>query len=344
MVQARSVTTVLPPLASRGGKVQGDHFGRSILEFVHQDFTTLSAEFTVAEALASLRQGGIAEKIIYFYAVDATGRLAGVVPTRRLLMADPSARIRELMVPRVIALPESATVMDACEYFILYKFLAFPVVREDRTIAGVVDVGLFTEEIADVAERQAADDLFQLIGVHVAQGRRRSVLEAFRDRFPWLLTNIAGGIACALLLERFEPYLVAALVLFIPIVLALAESVSIQSMTLVLQAIHDERVEWGTFRAAFLREFGTATALGIACGLTVAGIIAAWKGDIQVAGVVGLCITLAVLTASLIGVVLPTAIHALRGDPKIASGPIVLAAADLTALLFYFNLARWMLP
>lgn len=333
----------IPPSPGSTGVVAASHFDESILGYVHQDFTTLPEDATVEESLRRLRGESLSEKIIYFYVVDAERRLAGVVPTRRLLMADPSARIRDLMVPRVVALPESATVMDACEYFLLYKFLAFPVLRVDRTIAGVVDVGLFTEEMADVAERQAADDLFQLIGVHVARGRTRSAWESFRDRFPWLLTNIAGGLLCALLLQFYEPYLIAVLVLFIPIVLALAESVSIQSMTLVLQSTHEERVDWRMFRAAFAREAATAGLLGSACGATVGVLILAWKADIVVAGIVALCIALAVLTASLIGVVLPTAIRAFRGDPKIASGPIVLAAADLAALLFYFNIARWLI-
>ena len=48
-------------------------------------------EWTVGEALERLRTQELGEKIVYFYAVDAKGRLEGIVPTRRLLM---SARTR----------------------------------------------------------------------------------------------------------------------------------------------------------------------------------------------------------------------------------------------------------
>jgi magnesium transporter len=43
--------------------------------------------------------------------------------------------------------------------------------------------------------------------------------------------------------------------------------------------------------------------------------------------------------ACLIGLLVPTVLHALKLDPKIAAGPITLALADLTTLLIYFSLA-----
>ncbi len=39
----------------------------------------------------------------------------------------------------------------------------------------------------------------------------------------------------------------------------------------------------------------------------------------------------------------PTLFHALKLDPKIASGPVTLAVTDIATLLFYFTLASMML-
>ena len=46
------------------------------------------------------------------------------------------SQLREVMHPRVIALPATATVLDACEFFVLHKLLAFPVVDERRKSSG----------------------------------------------------------------------------------------------------------------------------------------------------------------------------------------------------------------
>jgi magnesium transporter len=52
--------------------------------------------------------------------------LKGVVPTRRLLLNPPDKPVAEIMVERVIAIPTSATVLDACEFFTLHRYWHSP--------------------------------------------------------------------------------------------------------------------------------------------------------------------------------------------------------------------------
>ena len=40
---------------------------------------------------------------------------------------------------------------------------------------------------------------------------------------------------------------------------------------------------------------------------------------------------------------MPSLIYLFRHDPRVAAGPIALAATDLVTLVIYFNLARWLL-
>src|SRR5256885_16888259 len=97
-------------------------FNSRVVEHARKDFPLLDADSTVAEALERIRREGIGERVIYFFAVDADQRLVGVLPTRRLLTAPLDIPLREIMVRRVVAIPASATVLDACEVFVLYKF------------------------------------------------------------------------------------------------------------------------------------------------------------------------------------------------------------------------------
>ncbi|MFH1706402.1 MAG: CBS domain-containing protein [Planctomycetota bacterium] len=165
-----------------------DRLNQSVQAVAHTDFTILRKNLTVQEALADIRRRGMGEKIVYFYVVDTDDRLVGVVPTRRLLTAPLEQRLADIMVARVLTIPADATVMDACEWFILYKYLAFPVVDRERRIVGVVDVSLLTDEVFDVAERARMDEVFEAIGFRVAQVRDASPFKAFR--FPWLVSTL----------------------------------------------------------------------------------------------------------------------------------------------------------
>lgn len=119
----------------------------SVVDHIHASFSRIRDDQTVAEAIASLRTTPLTERVMYLYVVDAENRLVGVLPTRRILLAQPKDRISDLMIRRVVAIPSDATVLDACEFFIEHRFLAFPVIDENRRLLGVVDVELYQEEL-----------------------------------------------------------------------------------------------------------------------------------------------------------------------------------------------------
>jgi Na+:H+ antiporter, NhaA family len=127
-----------------------------VIRRMHQNYTALRADQTVAAALEWLRQHPPSERIIYFYVVDDAGVLKGVVPTRRLILSAPDARLADIMVAKVTALPAQATVLEACEFFILHRLLAFPVVDAEARLIGVVDIDLYTGELDRLGESTVA--------------------------------------------------------------------------------------------------------------------------------------------------------------------------------------------
>ncbi len=308
-----------------------------ILPLARPPQVVLSPDQTIDETLRAIRTAGSATSIHYFYVVDADRRLVGVVNTRRLLTAEPDRKVSEIMADNVVAIPDWATVLIASEYFATRRLLAFPVVDPKGQLLGVVDVSLFTDEVIDLA-KQTYDDIFQLIGVHGTA--QRSTWDAFKDRFPWLLCNIGGGLIAAFIASQFEELLknVVVLALFIPIVLALGESVSMQALTLTLQSFTDGPLVPRRLMAALWKEFRTATLLALACGGVVGGVVIVWRGETAVAAAIFAAIALSMVVACLLGVAFPAILRAVKADPRIAAGPVVLAAADVATLLFYFGL------
>ena len=318
------------------------------LSHARKDFVTLPHDLTVREALAAIRQHGVGEKIVYFYVLDDTERLIGVLPTRRLLIAGEDDRLADIMIRRVVTIPHTATVSEACEFFILYKFLALPVVDERQHILGIIDISLFTEEMFDLnelTEREYAETFFETLGFHISQIKGVSAFKAFRFRFPWLLITITNGTLCAVLTSMYAATLSRYLVLafFMALVLGLNESVSIQSMTLTIQALRGAQPTFRWYAKALRKELGTAVCLGLTCGAIVLGIAWLWQKMLTPALVVGGAIFCSLMAACLIGLTIPTVLHAFRLDPKVAAGPITLALTDMCTLWSYLTLARMFL-
>ena len=205
----------------------------------------------------------------------------------------------------VIALPDHATILDACQLLIRHRFLALPVVDEQQRLCGLVDIALLNEENPDLRQRNQADALFETLGFHVTQVGNASPLWAFRLRVPWLLATIASGTLCALLASLYEltPAKSIVLAFFLTLVLGLGESVSMQSMSVTIQALRSVRPNLSWYLRSLRHELPTALLLGLS---------------------------------------VPTLLHALRLDPKIAAGPVTLAVTDLCTLLFNFSLPAWL--
>jgi len=316
-----------------------------VTRYVHQNFARLQVGQTVAEALDELREHPPAGRVLYFYVVDGEGRLRGVVPTRRLLLSSLDTLVVSIMEPKVIQLPAEITVGEACEFFIQYRFLAFPVVDDQGGMLGVVDVELYTDELSQLGEASARDNLFQVVGVHRVDGTRGSVVSAFRHRFPWLGCNLAAGILAAFLAGVFQEELsrVVALAFFIPVVLNLAESVSSQSVSISLHLLRDQAPTWRSMLSKLWSELPAGFLLGLASGAVVGLVAVAWLGERRVAlcllgGIAG-----GVTGAAALGIALPILLRLLHLEPRVAAGPIALAAADVITILLYLNLARWLM-
>jgi magnesium transporter len=313
---------------------------QSVVTLARRDVAKLRKDITVREALDEIRRKGIGDRIVYFYVVDEQDTLVGVVPTRRLLLSGLDQRIADIMIASVITIPETATVIETYEFFVLHKLLAFPVVDDENHILGIVDIGMFTEDVFDVTSQRSMDRIFETIGFRLLQVRDATPLRAFRFRFPWLLATITSGTICALLAGFFELTLAKSLVLafFLTLVLGLGESVSIQSMTMTIQELQSREPTFKWYAAALRREIGTALLLGAGCGLTVGLIVWIWRGAGLAAAAIGASIVLTLCMASFWGLSIPSFLHRLDLDLKIAAGPISLAITDISTLLIYFSL------
>ena len=322
-----------------------DRLADLVTQHMRTDLARLHVRQTVGEALVAIRERPPENRVIYFYVVDDDNRLQGVVPTRRLLLNAPETRLENIMVRDVVCIPKTATVLHACEFFMLHRLLAFPIIDEERRILGIVDVELYTDKLSDIERREGNEDLFQLIGVHLTGAQPTSPMAAFRSRFPWLLANISGGILAAFLSGIFEEELrkAVALALFIPVVLALAESVSIQSVSLALQALRGKQPTLPEIIYRLRLETLTGIFLGVASALSVAMVALLWLGELRVVlcllgGIAG-----GVTCAAVIGVSMPNLIRFFHREPQVAAGPVALASTDMVTLLIYFTLARLLL-
>ena len=318
----------------------------SISDYITHVATVLPWDVTLEEALHLLRQKKIDQKIIYFYAVDEQGRLKGVISTRQLLLSDPKKHVSEVMQEKVAKLKVGQTVNDALELFDRHSLLALPIVDHDGRFLGAIDVQTITRESVDLADMHNRLAVFQMIGLTLEEGKKLPLIKSYRLRMPWILCNIFSGVVCAIVSRFYEKTLSQMLILafFIPLVLTLSESMSMQSMTQSFQFLRRPRINWKGFFTKAMREWQIAALLAATSGAFVGGISLFWGEGLPVSLLIGLGIFLSSGISTLFGIFLPFILFRMKLDPKVAAGPVVLMVADILTMGLYLALATgWLL-
>ena len=120
--------------------VTEDHLDESILKFSRTDYVRVRIDHTVEQALRSVQGSRPTGRVVYFYVIDDDNKLCGVLPTRRLLLSPSETPVKDLMVTQMVVVPDTATLLDACDLFLFHKLLALPIVDSEGRLKGVVDV------------------------------------------------------------------------------------------------------------------------------------------------------------------------------------------------------------
>jgi magnesium transporter len=321
------------------------HKNNSILakDIAKQVDTVVDCNKTIKEALEDLRKKTITHKIIYFYVVDGDKKLIGVVSTRNLLLSSPETKISDIMNTSVISLSPDQTLHGAMELFTRYGLLALPVTDNERHLLGIVDVEMYVEESCDVADARHRQDVFQIIGLTLEDENKPSVWKGYRLRMPWILCNLLGGIFCAIISRINEDVLSKVLLfaMFIPLVLTLSESISMQAMTHSLQFVRSPKT---TFKQVFFKAFNEwkiISIMAITSAVIVTFVSLFWGDGILASTTIGTGILISVVISASFGITLPIVLHISKLDPKVASGPVVLMLADVITTAIYLGLASW---
>lgn len=129
--------------------------GESVGRLMTPDYVAVRPDWTVDEALAHVRAKGMdSETINVVYVTDGRWKLLGVLGLRKLILAPPSARIRDIMEETVVRIDAFEDREKAVELISRYDITALPVVDAGDTLLGIVTI----DDVFDVAEEEATED------------------------------------------------------------------------------------------------------------------------------------------------------------------------------------------
>ncbi|NQU97227.1 MAG: magnesium transporter, partial [Chloroflexi bacterium] len=197
------------------------------------------------------------------------------------------------------------------------------------------------EDLVQVAEEEATEDMFKMFGLGGEDRPLGPFLASVRSRLPWLLVNLGTVLLAGFVLSVFEPTFdrLAILVVFLPVVMGQAGIAGTQTLTLIVRSLALGEVTTADTRRLLLREVSLAAAQWLTVCVILGGIAWVWRQDVYLALVVGGAMALNLLVAAAAGVLVPLGMRAARIDPATSSVVVVTTLTDICGIAVYLGLA-----
>jgi magnesium transporter len=288
------------------------------------------------------REAPDAEQIYVIYVVDAEERLDGVLTLRDLIVADPKARVAEIMNPDVVFARDNMDQEEVAHLMADYNFTVLPVVDERQKLVGIVTV----DDVVDVIQEEATEDIYRLGAVESPElvYSKSNVWQLWSARVRWLVILIVAGSLTSTILQGFESLLAAmtALAFYVPVLIQTGGNTGSQGSTLIVRALALRDVGIRDWPHILRKELG----VGLLMGLTLAALLSIKvliDGQLELLPVIAISLALVVVVANTIGSMLPLLLRKLKRDPALISSPLITTVTDVVGLLVYLSVARWLL-
>ena len=298
---------------------------------------SLCEDLSVSEAIHTIQTAQELEVVFYLYVVDERNHLVGVASLRELLRVAASTPLKKIMTTDVISVTTETDQEEVAREVALYDLLAIPVVDHENKLVGTITV----DDIIDVIEEEATEDIFHLAGIEASDHIHTSPLTSVRKRLPWLVVNLAGALLAATVVAFYEPTIArfSFLAVFLPVVAGMGGNSGTQSLTVIVRGLALGEVSWASGKSILQKELLVGISNGIVTGI-LAGLVAyLWKGSYILGLILGGAMTINVALAGVVGTMIPLILKRLKIDPAIASGIFVTTFTDAVGFLSFLGLA-----
>jgi len=302
------------------------------------EFTAVPPVWTVGRTIDYLREtSDLPDRFWEIYVVDPAGRLQGTVALDRLLRTKRPVPIAGLIDEELHPVRVTDDQEDVARLFEHYDLVATPVVDGADRLVGVVTF----DDIVDVIEQEAEEDIRALGGVGREEELSDPVLFVARGRFNWLLVNLATAFLASSVLGLFEGELqkMVALAVLAPIVASQGGNAATQTMTVAVRALATHELSSANGARLVLREVLVGLVNGLAFAVITGVAAAAWFKVPDLGVVIGLAMICNLLAGALGGILVPLALHRFHADPAISSGVFVTTVTDVVGFFSFLGIA-----
>jgi magnesium transporter len=297
---------------------------------------------TAGEAIDDVRRQAVeVEEFYQIFVVDDQHRLVGILPLQRMVVAQPTTLVRDLMEPPPVTAAPETDQEEVARLMSRYNVPAVPVVGPDDKLLGRVTF----DDVIDVVEAEQTEDLLKFGGGAGDEQLAGTWQHAVRSRLPWLYLNLFTALFAGAVVLAFEDTIsqIVALAAVMPIVAGLGGSAGTQALAVTVRRIALGLIPARSGVALVGKEMLVGLINGLAIGVAVAIVTVLTGRPWELALVVMVAMWGSLVVAATVGAAVPLMLQRLGVDPAVASSGFVTAVTDIAGFFILLGLAATLL-
>ena len=295
------------------------------------------------------KQAKNVSQIYSVYVTDSKGTLMGKVSLKDIIISKDNSKVKDIYDDFVVSVDANMNQEEVAQIMQKYDLTVLPVVNKRKKLIGRITI----DDVVDVITESADEERQIMSGITTDVEEDDSIWKLSNARLPWLVIGILGGLFGAFFLGSFESNyfeeneVFISLSFFIPLIMATAGNVGIQSSSIVIQTLSTP----SPFEISVAERLTKVILVSILNGIVLSLLV--YSGlllfdylnflDFEIysktAKIVSVSLFSIVLLSSLLGTLTPIILNKLKFNPALASGPFITTTNDLMALAIYFIVA-----
>ncbi|GAB6141364.1 magnesium transporter [Methylosoma difficile] len=271
------------------------------------------------------------------FVVDQHNRIKGTLPLQRLLTHSPSQPVSEVMVTDYIAFETTQDIADVARAFERYDLVSAPVIDTNGELKG----RLCVDSILDFIREKTDEDMLSQAGVTEEEDLFSSVWKSARNRWGWLLINIATAFASTRIIGLFEDVILqlVALASLMPIVAAMGGNTGNQTSMLIIRSLALGQITPSNVQRLIRKELTLALLNGSFIGLIMGLLSLLLYQDWALSAVMASAMFINMLVAVCVGLGIPLVRHRWGKDPAVGTSIILTSITDSMGFFIFLGLA-----
>ncbi len=308
------------------------------------EYVQLKESMTVSDSFQTIRRTGIDKETIYScYVTDQNRRLKGIVTAKGLLLSDSDMLIGDIMDEDVISVFTTDDKEEVVQKFQLYNLIAMPVVDKENRLVGIITV----DDAIDVIAQEATEDIETMAAITPTDKPylKTGVFETWWKRIPWLLLLMISATFTSVIINSYDAALATlGLAAFMPMIMGTGGNAGSQASVTIIRGLSIGEIEMGDIIRIIWKELRVSLLCGITMAIATFGkIMLIEQPGFMTAVVVSLTLVATIVTAKLVGCVLPILAKRVGFDPAVMASPFITTIVDALSLVIYFRIATMIL-